>query len=69
MGVTQRIIEGTMERVSQDYLATGEASYEMCGRSIYPSMYVFQIELRGGRRGVAHSLCENLKKLRWRVEE
>jgi len=53
-----------MKRISQDYMAVREGHCEICQRTILPGMYVFNVELRGGRRGIAHSLCEQeLKKL------
>ena len=63
MGFGKGIIEGTMIRVSQDYLATREASCEICHRTIFQGMYCFRVKLRTGREGIAHSLCEqDLKK-------
>lgn len=50
-----------MKRVSGDYIANTEGKCKVCSRRIFPGMYVFNVELRGGKRGVAHSLCE--KKL------
>lgn len=47
-----------MKRISGDYIANVEGKCKICGRAIFPGMYVFDVELRGGRRGVAHSLCE-----------
>lgn len=53
-----------MKRVSGDYIADSEAQCKICSRRILPGMYVFNVELRGNKRGVAHSLCEQklLKK-------
>jgi len=50
-----------VKRVSGDYIANTEGKCKVCSRRIFPGMYVFNVELRGGKRGVAHSLCE--KKL------
>ena len=45
------------------------AKCEICQRTVLPGMYVFDLELRSGRRGVAHSLCEaELKKTEEGVE-
>jgi len=51
-----------MKRVSGDYIANEPGKCKICGRAIFPGMYVFNLELRGGRRGVAHSLCEQQLK-------
>ena len=47
-----------MKRVSRDYIAIGVGKCEICQRQILPGMYVFDVELRNKRKGVAHSLCE-----------
>jgi len=53
-----------MKRISRDYLSNRNATCEICHRGIFRGMYVFDVELASGRRGVAHSLCESaLKKL------
>ncbi len=46
-----------MKKISSDYIATEQGKCEICGRQIFEGMYVFTIELRGGRKGVAHSTC------------
>lgn len=53
-----------MRRISQDYAAVKDGRCEVCQRRILPGMYIFNVELKGGRKGVAHSLCEHelLKK-------
>jgi hypothetical protein len=52
-----------LRRVSQDYVAIKAGRCEICQRQILSGMYVFDCELRSGRQGVAHSLCEpELKK-------
>ena len=48
----------TMNRISQDYMAVSVAKCEICQRTVLPGMYAFDIGLRSGRRGIAHSLCE-----------
>ena len=47
-----------MKRVSRDYIAIGAGKCEICQRQILPGMYVFQVELKSGRLGTAHSICE-----------
>jgi ribosomal protein L32 len=47
-----------MRRVSGDYVATKVSRCEICQRAILPGMYCFDVELRSGRRALAHSLCE-----------
>jgi hypothetical protein len=51
-----------MRRISGDYSAVTEGQCVICFRHVYPGMTIFSVELKGGRRGVAHSLCEALKK-------
>lgn len=52
-----------MKRISGDYIANTEGKCKICGRAIFPGMYVFNLELRGGKRAVAHSLCEKRSNL------
>ena len=51
-----------MKRVSGDYVTNIEGKCKICSRRILPGMYVFNVELRGNKRGVAHSLCEQKMK-------
>lgn len=52
-----------MKRVGFDYSAIRHGHCEICHRSIYLGMTIFNLELRNGRHGVAHALCESeLKK-------
>jgi len=51
-----------MKRISGDYIANEPGKCKICGRAILPGMFVFNIELRSGKRGVAHSLCEKKMK-------
>lgn len=53
-----------MKRVSLDYAATEEGICKICGRKIYPGMYVFDVKLRGNKLAVAHSLCEQKLQVR-----
>ena len=52
-----------MKRISGDYIANEPGKCKICGRAIFPGMYVFNLELRGNKRGVAHSLCEQKLKV------
>ena len=47
-----------MKRISLDYIANSEGRCKVCKNKILPGMYIFDVQLRGGKRGVAHSLCE-----------
>lgn len=51
-----------MKRVSQDYRTVREVICAVCQRRIMQGMYVCDVELESGKKGVAHSLCE-VKKL------
>ena len=53
-----------MKKISSDYIATGQGKCEICGRQVFEGMYVFNVQMRGGRKGVAHSTCEVELKLR-----
>jgi len=53
-----------VKRISQHYVADSEARCKVCGRRIFPGMYVFAVGLRGGKRGLAHSACEQKMKNR-----
>ncbi len=46
-----------MKRVSGDYISNREANCEICHRRMFKGMYIFNVELASGRKGVAHSLC------------
>ena len=50
-----------MKRTSGDYVAIQSVKCEICGRQVFQGMYIYMVELRGGRKGVAHSLCETKK--------
>lgn len=52
-----------MKRISRDYASIREGQCALCYRQVYPGMTIFSVELRGGRKGIAHSLCETEKKL------
>jgi len=52
-----------MKRISLDYIADSEAKCKVCGRRILPGMYIFAVGLRGGKRGLAHSACEQKIKV------
>ena len=47
-----------MKRISRDYMTVREGKCEVCQRRILPGMYVFDVELKTGRKGTAHSICE-----------
>lgn len=47
-----------MQRISSDYISNREANCEICHRRMFKGMYIFNVELASGRKGVAHSLCE-----------
>jgi len=51
-----------MKRISTDYISTQPGRCKVCGNRILPGMYVFDVELRGGKRAIAHSLCEQKLK-------
>jgi len=51
-----------MKRISLDYVAIEEGRCKLCKRRILPGMYIFALELRGGKRAIAHSLCERKLK-------
>lgn len=51
-----------MKRITTDYISTQEGRCKICGNKIYPGMYIFDVELRGGKRAMAHSLCERKLK-------
>lgn len=51
-----------MKRISLDYVATEEGRCKLCKRRVFPGMYIFALELRGGKRAIAHSLCERKLK-------
>jgi len=51
-----------MKRISRDYVAVSEARCKVCKNRILPGMYVFDVQLRGNKRALAHSLCERKMK-------
>ena len=51
-----------MKRISQDYSAMKNAKCEICGYRILGGMWIFDVELKNGKKGQAHSTCERALK-------
>ena len=51
-----------MKRISQDYSAMKNGKCEICGYRIFGGMWIFDVELKNGRKGQAHSTCERVLK-------
>lgn len=47
-----------MKRISLDYMAAKPGTCKICGNRIFPGMFVFDVQLQKGKRGVVHALCE-----------